>query len=1027
MANLVTKVDLSAVKNKAELQASLVSWNWDFSLVKVEAPKEFNAVGNCISPHRKLDAETGDLHRTARRLGALFEGVSPDAPALLRAYGTRVSEICTHNSKANDKQKHGIFTEWYGPDAASIWAAATSGNHAIAVHLLACMIAEIYDSHTQAVALWVELVIKRKEQLEIEIQNVYTDPMKREARMMARLQDISRADLNAWDNSARAWIRTANEAKQKQRQRAMLHTEKTGASVNQLADPYASVMLAWKDAMVAMNSLVKGIPTRVVNGAVSLGMSAWHLYPNLNVLSHGPDLVLQNDPLIEKTGILTIDSEVLAEGQEGIRWSLPLSYMRYYGPPVNTEQVMAVDKSRITTNQFRFVILGCAIAQWHDLLKPVTNAINLTTKLLEKLRCYISADILSLPVTSFSIHPLTARWSWIGQLLRAAEDFEMTDGEEREIARKLINHGRRCGKFLCDDNEHPPPYFGLSEPELLLPMLNGSESRIAYLRALAEHRNMSNTNHVICYQRTTHIVEFCSIKRFDAGFGCAIDNKGYIRRSPEKPVPQNVFCRWLTVFTRDEASDCDCLFGVKLLDRRDEINKMGEVCMIAHKIEADQDPDNGKVEFGVETDLESSIIKFAEEMAVRMRLITEKQDISLIGDFLPLEFVAGSRGNAEQEDEVAAIQSPAEFPSIGMKAKKHNVFLPFEFIFDDEHLLLKRLLHWVRMELREQYPNYVSSLRASATAMEIYTNLGADATLKTSTIDKTTLKSARWFINKYDYDVTSWMVLLSRSEAFSCIAMFESGGLNIDPLGLEEVFAMTSGNSIFVSSSMICDPQYEFIDNQIVRVPGNIGESGLSFLVSPPNPVIKTRHDDDWAVINHSPFDGKLEPNFEKTSIHLVKTGYTSEIRSMDDKGYFIEREAMLREINVQVLHGGDWIGDLNIPSALKGESISWVTCEHSESPIPYSHVFAEDEIVTADCWAEVLNDAMDSNYIIVRASGGQNSDEQSNQWLARLAASAISVQQGKETVVLSQGVCWLCVKMHLEEFDLEDKVVLIG
>ncbi|KAI1455911.1 hypothetical protein F4805DRAFT_434666 [Annulohypoxylon moriforme] len=263
--------------------------------------------------------------------------------------------------------------------------------------------------------------------------------------------------------------------------------------------------------------------------------------------------------------------------------------------------------------------------------------------------------------------------------------------------------------------------------------------------------------------------------------------------------------------------------------------------------------------------------------------------------------------------------------------------------------------------------------------------------------------------------------------------MFETGGLNIDPIGLEEVFGLTSGNSIFVSSSMICDPHNEPLDDEIIRVPGNIGEPGLSFLISPPNPEVREGGDNDWAVINHSPFTGELEPNFEKTSIHLIKTGYTSEIRGMHNRGYFIDRQAMLREINVQVLHGEDWIGDLNILSALRGSRLSRVVCKHKEEAsrnqddqVPYNHVFGDDEIVKADCWAEVLNDALDSNCVIVRVSGGHDSGKRSNQWLARLAASTISVQRGKETIVLPQDVCWICVKTHLEERRIR-KCTLIG
>ncbi|KAI1455912.1 hypothetical protein F4805DRAFT_434667 [Annulohypoxylon moriforme] len=329
----------------------------------------------------------------------------------------------------------------------------------------------------------------------------------------------------------------------------MLFSEKTGASVNHLNDPYDSVMLAWKDAMTAMNNLVKGIPMRVVNGAIPLGMSAWHLYPNLNVLSQGPDLILQNDPLIGRTGILTIDSEIRAEGQEGIRWSLPLSYMRYYGPPIKTEQIIAVDRSRISMNQFGFVLLGCAMSQWRDLLKPVFKAINLMMKLHEALRNLISRSSRCIS----RIQGLTARSSWIGQLLKAAEDFGMTDGDEQEVAMKLIQYGRRHGEFLCDITDHPPPCFGLCEPSLMLRMLDGPEPRIAYLRALAKHWNISNANYVIQYQQVKNIVEYCSIKPFDGGFGCMADGKGYIRRKPDNPVTGSFFCRWLTIYTRSPA------------------------------------------------------------------------------------------------------------------------------------------------------------------------------------------------------------------------------------------------------------------------------------------------------------------------------------------------------------------------------------------------------------------------------------------------------------------------------------------
>lgn len=57
--------------------------------------------------------------------------------------------------------KDGPFASIVGLDGSSIYAAATSGQSAIAVHLLACMLARTW-SGPEATAIWVELVETRK-------------------------------------------------------------------------------------------------------------------------------------------------------------------------------------------------------------------------------------------------------------------------------------------------------------------------------------------------------------------------------------------------------------------------------------------------------------------------------------------------------------------------------------------------------------------------------------------------------------------------------------------------------------------------------------------------------------------------------------------------------------------------------------------------------------------------------------------------------------------------------------------------
>lgn len=72
---------------------AFANFNFDFSLVKLEAPQEFVPLGSALSTERRSNAEDGALHQLARKVGTLFEQVIPSTPKLLKAYGCRASEI----------------------------------------------------------------------------------------------------------------------------------------------------------------------------------------------------------------------------------------------------------------------------------------------------------------------------------------------------------------------------------------------------------------------------------------------------------------------------------------------------------------------------------------------------------------------------------------------------------------------------------------------------------------------------------------------------------------------------------------------------------------------------------------------------------------------------------------------------------------------------------------------------------------------------------------------------------------------
>ena len=119
---------------------------------------------------------------------------------------------------------------------------------------------------------------------------------------------------------------------------------------------------------------------------------------------------------------------------------------------------------------------------------------------------------------------------------------------------------------------------------------------------------------------------------------------------------------------------------------------------------------------------------------------------------------------------------------------------------------------------------------------------------------------------------------LERATAFACIAMFESGIYDIDPSLLENVFAMSSSDSIYIGSALLLDPQEPAYPGDIRRVLGNIGKPGMAFLVPPVDPMIRNVEMSDWPHIDQDEFDGDMRDCFESASLHLSFTGANTPI-----------------------------------------------------------------------------------------------------------------------------------------------------
>lgn len=305
----ISKITASLASGTNETTLALINFNVDFSLLKFEAPKEFSALGSCLSRRRKQMAEEGPVHRTARRLGLLFESLVPNIPNVIRAYGARVSEISEHaegDEHPDHSTRHGVFSDCAGIDGTSLWAAATSGKSAIAMHLLACMLSRAW-SGPQATSIWFQIVQGRRHQLQGQINDgIYDSSV---GLSLTVSEDLSRDDLSAWDASTRAFLQIADKAQLRRQKQLMLIVNNVNIPVNQgdeKSATYNRVIEAWETGLKALENLLNGQSQTVSKASVLLGLSSWRLYPNLLVLGERTRTVVFDDPVIQHSGNLTI-------------------------------------------------------------------------------------------------------------------------------------------------------------------------------------------------------------------------------------------------------------------------------------------------------------------------------------------------------------------------------------------------------------------------------------------------------------------------------------------------------------------------------------------------------------------------------------------------------------------------------------------------------------------------------------------------------------------------------------------------
>ncbi|GES59373.1 hypothetical protein ATEIFO6365_0003065400 [Aspergillus terreus] len=473
---------LAAATSDITLAAANI--NFDFTLVKNEAPKEYHSLGSALSKTSKEQAEFGSAHITARRLGALFGDICPSTPKLIKAYGTRVSEIA-EATKTSVPAAEGFFSEYTGVNGTSIWAAATSSTSALQLQLLACMLARIWGPQ-EAIATWVELVQERRMEI---IQRCERGEQMHIGTLNAAAQadNISRTSLAEWDDSARAWLRIADREKLLQQKQLTLIILNLRKAVTPDKSVFPGVLGVWKTALESMENLINGMPQAVNDGSVLIALGSWHIYPDLIVLGKNPAEVHFKDSLIKPGGVVTTGFDQ-AHGNcpQGVYWSLSLKHFHHYGGAAQKEALFHPDGARVTFDQFCFAAFGCLLGHWAVKWDEVHLAARLFVSIQKTLESFIGSDMASPKKTEISRY-LRDPCQWWNIMVRAASAYLDTKCEDQETAERLVKLGmRRAHLFIpVDEVKNISPFFGCLSPDSILRCLKGSDERVSYLRSIA--------------------------------------------------------------------------------------------------------------------------------------------------------------------------------------------------------------------------------------------------------------------------------------------------------------------------------------------------------------------------------------------------------------------------------------------------------------------------------------------------------------------------------------------------------------
>jgi hypothetical protein len=709
-----------------------------------------------------------------------------------------------------------------------------------------------------------------------------------------------------------------------------------------------------------------------------------------------------------------------------VYWCLSLAHLRHYGKPVRTEGRIQDDHTRSTFQEFMYGVIGAINTRWQ-----IPSQDTLSTM-----------KFFALIHMSFQkTNALTGNNDWISLLGRTGQAYLQATELEAAGAERIFQLGRRRSelfiapiKFEEGHNRRQnggvitgdPPYLGLLDSYTLTSVVDHEiESIIELLRhKLRRDSKIRCTDYLIQYKLRV------SRKRKAKSSGGRQQN------------------------SRD----------TEIADDDDMISGHGQPRFCYATVSPTWDPDFrliSNVNLG-DTDEKLS--------TTNHRWVPEGSHSSSSGEYIhPLDpkHLRLDGFDLMFTDDTKTVKSKYSWVFGNMEAA--SVFVKEGSLpIAESNFLVEDLLHCHHNGLlsHEQIVNHVIAhdlpspvaelLSALSTVDRIYKELFG-ATISLKCFEKPLIKSKWCKWNSLQRGV------IQRKLALAVVSYFDSGSCDLDPGDLDQVIAVSSGDSIYVPGQvsdcnislpsvnhltsalylldgnlptffallkaqcyriglvssrhspiaispmlrltnltlekLVCDPLERPNPHVLKRILGNIGKPGVVLLNPPQGPMMR---DPEFTSVSMPKFDGTKQDCFGATSLHLSFTGLHM---PMYDRNVKVGRDSQVSIIEsvMSVRDRGDWVADINILDALSADSnfqpVINRPCQHEQPLASFAGVYS------IESWDDILDHPVDR--FVVRTNGN---------WVARLAAYSVLSQAMKakgrtgRITVCERDTCWQCL-----------------